>query len=78
LKNTLIINCSPVGTSPNIEESPNIPYEFITNKHLLFDLIYNPSETKFLNEGKKRGAIIKNGLEMLELQAEKSWDIWNS
>jgi len=74
----LIINCSPVGTSPNIEESPNIPYEFITNKHLLFDLIYNPSETKFLNEGKKRGAIIKNGLEMLELQAEKSWDIWNS
>jgi len=75
---TVIINCSPVGTSPNIEESPNIPYEFITNKHLLFDLIYNPSETKFLNEGKKRGAIIKNGLEMLELQAEKSWDIWNS
>ena len=74
----LIINCSPLGTYPNIEESPNIPYEFITDKHLLFDLIYNPSETKFLKEGKKRGAIIKNGLEMLELQAEKSWNIWNS
>tara|TARA_R110001583_G_scaffold123082_1_gene274404 strand:- start:24417 stop:25163 length:747 start_codon:yes stop_codon:yes gene_type:complete len=74
----LIINCSPLGTHPNIEESPNIPYEFITDKHLLFDLIYNPSETKFLKEGKKRGANIKNGLEMLELQAEKSWNIWNS
>jgi len=75
---TIIINCTPLGTHPNIEESPNIPYEFITNKHLLFDLIYNPQETKFLREGKKRGAIIKNGLEMLELQAEKSWEIWNS
>ena len=75
---TIIINCTPLGTHPNIDDSPNIPYEFITEKHLLFDLIYNPSETKFLQEGKKRGAIIKNGLEMLELQAEKSWEIWNS
>ncbi|MFK5958132.1 MAG: shikimate dehydrogenase [Lutibacter sp.] len=75
---TIIINCTPLGTFPNVGETPNIPYEFITNKHLLFDLIYNPSETKFLKEGKKRGAIIKNGLEMLELQAEKSWEIWNS
>ena len=75
---TIIINCTPLGTDPNIDDSPNIPYEFITEKHLLFDLIYNPSETKFLQEGKKRGAIIKNGLEMLELQAEKSWEIWNS
>lgn len=75
---TIIINCTPLGTHPNIEDAPNIPYEFITDKHLLFDLIYNPSETKFLKEGKKRGAIIKNGLEMLELQAEKSWEIWNS
>jgi shikimate dehydrogenase len=77
-EHTVIINCTPLGTYPNIEYSPNIPYEFITDKHLLFDLIYNPSETKFLLEGKKRGAIIKNGLEMLELQAEKSWEIWNS
>jgi len=75
---TVIVNCTPIGTSPKIDESPNIPYQFLTNKHLLFDLIYNPSETKFLQEGKKRGAIIKNGLEMLELQAEKSWEIWNS
>ncbi|WP_299521765.1 shikimate dehydrogenase [uncultured Lutibacter sp.] len=75
---TVIINCTPVGTYPDIDNSPNIPYEFITDKHLLFDLIYNPSETKFLQEGRKRGAIIKNGHEMLELQAEKSWEIWNS
>ena len=75
---TIIINCTPLGTHPNIENSPNIPYQFITNKHLLFDLIYNPSESKFLQEGKKQGASIKNGLEMLELQAEKSWKIWNS
>lgn len=75
---TVIVNSSPVGTHPNINESPNIPFQFITNKHLLFDLIYNPAETKFLSEGKKRGAIIKNGLEMLQLQAEKSWKIWNS
>lgn len=75
---TIIINCSPIGTSPNIEESPNIPYQFLNEKHLLFDLIYNPAETKFLQEGKKRGAVVKNGLQMLELQAEKSWEIWNS
>lgn len=77
-ENTIIINCTPLGTHPNIEDCPNIPYEFITGKHLLFDLIYNPSESKFLSEGKSRGAIVKNGLEMLELQAEKSWKIWNS
>ncbi len=75
---TVIINCTPLGTYPNIENSPSIPYEFLSEKHLLFDLIYNPTETKFLQEGKKRGAIIKNGLEMLEFQAEKSWKIWNS
>ncbi|WP_456377341.1 shikimate dehydrogenase family protein [Lutibacter sp.] len=77
-EHTIIINCTPLGTHPNIDDSPNIPYKFITNKHLLFDLIYNPSESKFLQEGKKRRANIKNGLEMLELQAEKSWEIWNS
>ena len=77
-EHTVIVNCTPLGTHPNTEEAPNIPYKFITDKHVLFDLIYNPSETKFLQEGKRRGAIIKNGLEMLELQAEKSWEIWNS
>ena len=77
-EHTVIINCTPLGTYPNIDEAPNIPYEFITNKHVLFDLIYNPTETRFLQEGKRRGAMIKNGFEMLELQAEKSWKIWNS
>lgn len=75
---TVIINSTPLGTSPNIHESPTIPYQFITKKHLLFDLIYNPEMTKFLKEGKQRGATIKNGYEMLELQAEESWRIWNS
>lgn len=75
---TIIVNCTPLGTHPTIENSPNIPYQFLSSKHLLFDLIYNPSETKFLREGRNQGAIIKNGLEMLELQAEKSWEIWNS
>ncbi|WP_312135227.1 shikimate dehydrogenase [Sphingobacterium sp.] len=73
----LIINCSPVGTAPNIEQCPNIPYEGIDNSHLLYDLIYNPTETLFLKNGKERGAAIKNGLEMLILQAEENWKIWN-
>ncbi len=77
-KHTIIINCTPIGTHPNIDESPQIPYQYITEKHLLYDLIYNPFETSFLSEGKKRGATIKNGLEMLTLQAEKAWRIWNS
>lgn len=74
----LIINTSPVGTAPNIEECPDIPYEFLSSKHLLYDLVYNPAETEFLKRGKARGSAIKNGLEMLHLQAEKSWEIWNS
>lgn len=75
---TILVNCSPLGTSPNIHLCPDIPYELLTSKHLLYDLIYNPSETTFLSRGKAKGAAIKNGLEMLELQAEKSWEIWNS
>ena len=74
---SLIINCSPLGTYPNINEKPMIPYQFLTSKHLLYDLIYNPVETAFLIEGKKRGTQVKNGFEMLELQAEESWRIWN-
>jgi len=73
----LIINCTPLGTFPNIDDCPNIPYEAITSKHLLYDLIYNPEETTFLRKGKTKGATTVNGLKMLELQAEKSWDIWN-
>ena len=76
-KHLIIVNCTPVGTFPKIQDCPDIPYEFITNKHILFDLIYNPSETLFLKKGKQLGATICNGLIMLELQAEKSWEIWN-
>jgi shikimate dehydrogenase len=73
----LIVNTTPVGTSPNITESPAIAYEGITEKHLMYDLIYNPAKTQFLTEGKERGASIQNGLSMLKIQAEKSWEIWN-
>ena len=75
---SIIVNCTPIGTHPNVEDAPAIPYQYLSDNHLLYDLIYNPAETKFLQEGKKYGASIKNGLEMLELQAEKSWEIWNS
>ena len=77
-EHTLIINCTPLGTYPNTEDCPPIPYEGILQEHLLFDLIYNPQETLFLKRGKENGATIKNGQEMLELQAEQSWAIWNS
>jgi shikimate dehydrogenase len=72
----IIINCTPVGTFPNTNTCPEIPYEFFTSNHLAFDLIYNPAETLFLKKAKEQGAIVKNGLEMLTLQAEKSWKIW--
>ncbi len=73
----IIINCTPLGTSPNIEAFPPIPYNFFTEKHIAFDLIYNPEETQFLKKAKKKGAITKNGYEMLVFQAEKAWKIWN-
>lgn len=73
----IIINCTPLGTFPDIEDCPNIPYEGISKKHILFDLIYNPEETKFLKHGKENQATIINGLGMLEFQAEKAWSIWN-
>ncbi|MEO9569594.1 MAG: shikimate dehydrogenase [Polaribacter sp.] len=76
-KYQIIINSTPVGTSPNVDRCPNIPYHFLTAKHLLYDLIYNPEITTFLAKGKEKGATIKNGYEMLELQAEESWRIWN-
>nr|WP_246516280.1 shikimate dehydrogenase [Aequorivita echinoideorum] len=76
--NLLIINCTPLGTFPKIEEFPPIPYQFLTENHLLFDLVYNPSETAFLKKGKENGARTSNGLKMLQLQAEKAWEIWNS
>jgi len=75
---TIIINCTPVGTFPNADSAPEIPYQFITKNHLVYDLIYNPAETLFLKKCKENGAVTKNGLEMLEIQAEESWKIWNS
>ncbi len=72
----IIINCTPLGTFPNIEDCPNIPYQAINKKHILFDLIYNPEETKFLKHGKKNEATIINGLGMLKFQAKKAWSIW--
>ena len=77
-KHLLIINTSPVGMYPAIDAAPDIPYEFITPQHLLFDLIYNPEKTLFLQKGAERGAAIANGYDMLVLQAEESWRIWNS
>ncbi|UKJ08146.1 shikimate dehydrogenase family protein [Solitalea lacus] len=74
---TVIVNCSPLGTYPNVESCPAIPYEFLTSNHLLFDLVYNPEETLFMKKGKEHGAAVKNGLEMLHLQAERAWAIWN-
>lgn len=73
-----IINTTPVGMFPNVDECPNIPYECISAQHLVYDLIYNPEETLFLKKAKERGATTINGLSMLHLQAEKSWEIWNS
>lgn len=73
----IIINCTPVGTSPNITACPNLPYEFFTEKHIAYDLIYNPEETQFLKNAKEHGAVIKNGYNMLIFQAEKAWKIWN-
>jgi Shikimate 5-dehydrogenase len=73
----VIINATPVGTYPKGNECPAIPYHFLTPQHYLFDLIYNPEETKFLRSGKEKGAIIQNGYPMLVLQAEENWKIWN-
>jgi len=74
----LIINTTPVGMHPDTEACPPLPYDYITTDHFLYDLIYNPEETRFLAEGKKRGALTLNGLSMLQQQAEKAWEIWNT
>lgn len=75
---TLIINTTPVGMYPRVEECPPLPYEAVTPRHYLFDLIYNPERTLFLQRGEARGAVVENGHEMLVLQAEESWRIWNA
>jgi len=73
----VIVNASPVGMYPRVENYPDIPYDLLTPDHILFDLVYNPPETLFLSKGKARGATIINGLQMLHLQAERSWELWN-
>lgn len=74
----LIVNCTPLGTFPNIEGAPPIPYEHLTAENILYDLVYNPSETRFMILGRQQGAVVKNGLEMLHLQAQAAWKIWNA
>jgi shikimate dehydrogenase len=74
---SIIINCTPLGMLPDIESCPNIPYEMITNRHLLFDCIYNPEETLFLKKGRLQGASTQNGMRMLIGQANAAWKIWN-
>lgn len=74
----VIVNCTPCGMAPHFDECPNLPYNSIDDSFLLYDLIYNPEETLFLRKGKEKDATVKNGLEMLLLQAEEGWDIWNS
>ena len=74
---TVIVNCSPVGMYPKVDAAPAIPYECLTPRHLLFDLVYNPEDTLFMQKGRAHGATVKNGLEMLHLQAIASWRFWN-
>lgn len=78
IQHQLIINCTPLGTFPNIDEYPSIPYQYITRNHLIFDLTYNPLETMFMRLSKEQGARVSNGLKMLEYQAEEAWSIWNA
>jgi shikimate dehydrogenase len=75
---TLIINTSPLGMYPNTNEAPNIAYDAITAQHHLYDLVYNPTETLFMKNGLAKGATVQNGLDMLHIQAEESWAIWNA
>lgn len=72
-----VVNASPVGTFPNVDESPALPYQYFTPLHLAYDLVYNPEQTAFLKQAKEKGSIVVNGLSMLHLQAEKNWEIWN-
>ena len=74
----VIINTTPVGMFPHTAQAPELPYHALTERHLLYDLIYNPEETLFMRLGRERGATVKNGMEMLRLQALASWDFWNS
>ena len=75
-EHTVIVNCTPVGMYPKVDECPEIPYDRLTSDHLLYDLLYNPNETLFMKKGRMHGSTVKNGLEMLLLQAFAAWGIW--
>lgn len=77
-EHNIIINCTPLGTYPHVAGAPQLDYSLLTREHYLFDLVYNPPLTRFLQYGKEKGCTIENGYEMLVLQAEESWKIWNS
>ena len=77
-KYKIIINCTPIGTFPDMDIAPGIPYQYLSPEHLLYDLIYNPEKTLFCKLGEEHGATIKNGLDMLYGQAAAAWAIWNS
>ena len=72
----LIVNCTPIGTYPNVNSSPNLPYDIISNKSIFFDLVYNPKETLFMKKGNEIGCLTINGYQMLKFQAEESWNLW--
>jgi shikimate dehydrogenase len=74
----IIVNTTPLGTFPNVNACPPIPYEFLSEKNYLFDLVYNPAETLFLKKGKEKGCVVQNGYDMLVGQAEANWEIWNA
>ena len=74
----VIVNCTPLGMSPHVDAAPDMPYDALSEEHLLIDLIYNPEETLFMKQGRKHGATAMNGLSMLQHQALKSWEIWNT
>ena len=75
---TVIVNCSPVGMYPKVDQCPSLPYECLTASHLLYDIVYNPTTTLFMKRGAEQGATVKNGIEMLERQAIASWEFWNA
>lgn len=74
---TVVVNCSPIGMHPHVDEAPALPYELLSERHLCYDLVYNPAETAFMQRSAAQGATVKNGLEMLHLQALAAWEIWN-
>ncbi len=77
-RHTVVVNCTPAGMFPHVDTCPDLPYALATPDHLFYDLVYNPEQTLFLRRAAERGATVKNGLEMLHLQAEASWEFWNS